>query len=223
MQGLVVSCQAFPGEALFGSEYMTKMAIAACQGGASGIRANGPQDIAAIKQSVSVPVIGLMKNDLPGFEVRITPTLEDALIVHRAGADIVAIDATSRPRPDNRSLSETVRKLKELGITVMADVSTFEEGLNAAALGVDYISTTLSGYTSYSRQIKEPDLELVARLASAVSVPVAAEGRIKTPEEAAAALRLGASLVVVGGAITRPQMITAAFVSTMNQREAVSE
>lgn len=212
-QSLVVSCQALSHEPLHGSIHMVAMANAALQGGAKGIRANSLADIRAIKEAVDLPLIGLWKRDVEGFEVFITPTVEDALAVHEAGADIVAIDATSRPRPDGRTLQETLKLLKEKGVSVMADISTYEEGIAAAEWGADYISTTLSGYTSYTEHEELPNLNLVKRLAETLSVPVVAEGGISTPEEAAAALEAGAYFVVVGGAITRPKQITERFIA----------
>ncbi|WP_028550564.1 N-acetylmannosamine-6-phosphate 2-epimerase [Paenibacillus sp. UNC451MF] len=213
LKGLVVSCQALEDEPLHGSSYMVAMAKAAHMGGAVGIRSNGAQDIRAIKQALDLPVIGLNKKLVQGYDVYITPTVEDAVEVHRAGADIVAMDGTGRARPDGRTLEETIRELHAQGILVMADISTLEEGVYAASLGADYISTTLSGYTPYSRQEPGPDLPLITQLKQRVSVPVAAEGRIGSPQEAAAAIDAGADFVVVGGAITRPQCITASFVN----------
>ncbi|MBP1993348.1 N-acetylmannosamine-6-phosphate 2-epimerase [Paenibacillus eucommiae] len=215
-KGLIVSCQSFPGEPLHGTPFMVALAQSAKIGGAVGIRAKGAADITAIKKEVGLPVIGLNKVDIEGYEIYITPTLEIALAVHAAGADIVAIDATTRQRPDGLSLSDTIRELKSRGIPVMADVSILEEGLAAEEFGADYISTTLSGYTSYSRQQEAPDLELVASLAGRVNLPIVAEGRINTPDQAVEALRLGASLVVVGKAITRPHLITASFSEQMD-------
>lgn len=209
---LVVSCQALFDEPLHGSIHMAVMARAAAEGGAQGIRANSAEDVRAIKQAVDLPVIGLWKKDYEGYDIYITPTLEDALVIAKAGADIVAIDATGRPRPDGLSLRQTLSMLKEAGVTVMADISTYEEGVSAAQWGADYISTTLSGYTPYS-QVKLPNLELVQQLAGSLQVPVVAEGGIGTPGEARAALEAGAEFVVVGGAITRPQLITASFVT----------
>ncbi len=216
-RGLVVSCQAYEGEPLFGPHHMSEMAKAAVLGGAIGIRANGLADIFAVKQAVAVPVIGLNKRSSEGSDVYITPTLEDALAVHAAGADIVALDGTNRPRPDGRTLADTVKELKRQGILVMADISTEEEGRYAAQLGVDWISTTLSGYTPYSTQSAEPDIALVARLAASVQVPVVAEGRYGTPEDAKRALDAGAQFVVIGGAITRPQHITERFVDAIQE------
>lgn len=212
--GLVVSCQALAHEPLHGSAHMEVMAKAAKEGGAIGIRANSPVDIAAITKAVHIPVIGLWKQDHEGYEVFITPTLEAAIAVYEAGASIVAIDATSRPRPDGRTLEDTIAELRKRGIPVMADISTYEEGIAAAKFGADYVSTTLSGYTSYS-QTTLPNLELVHQLANVITVPTVAEGGINTPEQARQALESGAYFVVVGSAITRPQLITAQFASAM--------
>ena len=210
--GLVVSCQAPPGDPLRGPAFMAAMARAAVLGGAVGIRAEGPADVRAVRQAVDVPVVGLWKQGAEG--VYITPTVGHARAVAEAGAEIVAIDATGRPRPDGSTVPEVVAGLRRThDCLVMADVSTLEEGVAAAGAGADLVSTTLSGYTPYSRQGPGPDLELVAALAAGVEVPVVAEGRITTPAEARAALEAGAWAVVVGGAITRPQLITARFVA----------
>jgi N-acylglucosamine-6-phosphate 2-epimerase len=214
-RGLVVSCQSFPGEPLYGSHYMAAMAKAAEIGGAVGIRANSPEQISEIRQEVQLPIIGLWKREFPGFDVYITPRVEDAQAVFEAGANVVAIDATHRPRPDGLTLEQTIRMLRDLEIPVMADISTYEEGIAAEAYGANLISTTLSGYTPYSPQQKDPDLRLLARLAGSVSVPVVAEGRISTPQQASQALELGATFVVVGGAITRPHLIVRGFTDVM--------
>jgi N-acylglucosamine-6-phosphate 2-epimerase len=197
---------------------MTAMARAAVEGGAVGIRANGPADIQAIRQAVSLPIIGISKVDLPGFAVRITPRLSDALAIMQAGAHIIALDATDRPHPESADASNWIQAVQRAtGCPVMADVSTFEEGLAAARAGADLVSTTLSGYTSYSPQQLEPDFELVRRLSAALSVPVIAEGRIAKPPPARMALEAGAYAVVVGAAITRPQWITRQFVQALYQ------
>lgn len=214
--GLIVSCQAQPDEPLFGSEVMVKLAQAALQGGGVGIRANTPVDVAAIRQAFpQVPLIGLYKYDLPDYEVRITPTLETALALAAAGCDIIALDATQRPRPEG-PLETFIQKIQaETGLPVLADISTLEEGLAAEAAGAELISTTLSGYTGYSPQQEAPDLALVGLLASRLKVPLLAEGRIATPAQARQALEAGAYAVVVGGAITRPQWITRQFANSL--------
>ncbi len=214
--GLIVSCQAEAGEPLHGPDHMAAMARAACQGGAVGIRANRPEDIVAIRARVDLPLIGIYKADLPGYTVRITPTLEHARQVAQAGADILAIDATDRPHPDSLSLEARIQAIhREIGRPVMADISTLEEGLAAEAAGADLVATTLSGYTPSSVAANGPDFELIRRLARKLNRPLIAEGRIATPDQAAEALACGAFAVVVGSAITRPQWITSRFVERM--------
>lgn len=213
---LIVSCQALAHEPLHGAEIMARMAVAAVQGGAAAIRANGPSDIAAIRQQVSLPIIGLFKDDIAGYPVYITPTLRHALAVAEAGADVIAIDATARPRPEPGSLADFIGRIHmQTGLPVLADIATVEEGIAAVEAGADLVSTTMSGYTDDSPQQREPDLELVGNLSRAVAVPVLAEGRYRTPQQAANALQVGALAVVVGGAITRPQEITKFFVEEL--------
>ncbi len=218
--GLIVSCQALPDEPLHGAEIMARLALAAQQGGAVGIRANTPPDIAAIRAAVpDLPLIGLWKVTVSGFEdVYITPRIADAQAVADAGADIIAVDATDRPHPEG-SAADLIRAVKATatGKLLMADISTEAEAITAEAAGADVISTTLSGYTPYSPQQEGPDLPLVRRLAQTLRVPVVAEGRIATPEEARAALDAGAFAVVVGGAITRPQQIAARFARALEK------
>ncbi len=213
---LIVSCQALSHEALFGSDIMAKMAIAAARGGARAIRANTPVDVKAIKAAVDLPVIGLYKEVLPDYDVIITPTLRHALAIAEAGADIVAIDATNRPHPEGE-LADFVAAIHEkTDCLVMADISTLEEGLAAEKVGFDMVSTTLSGYTPYSTQQEGPDLEIVKALAEQLErVPLIGEGRFYTPEQVKQALENGATSVVVGGAITRPREITARYVKAI--------
>ncbi len=220
--GLIVSCQALPGEPLHGSDIMACMARAADAGGAVGIRANGPDDIRAIRKITRLPIIGLYKDGSEG--VYITPTVEHARRIAEAGADIIAIDGTNRPRPDRNSLAGMISHIhQQLGRLVMADVSTLEEGLLAESVGADIVATTLSGYTPYSTAGPAPDLDLVKGLASRLSCPVIAEGRIRTPAEARAALAAGACAVVAGGAITRPQWITEQFVEAIKSGAAARQ
>ena len=211
---LVVSCQAYPGEPMRDPDTMRRVAEAVARGGAAGIRAQGLDDIAAIRGSLDLPVIGLWKDG--DDDVFITPTIEHALAVARAGADVVALDGTSRPRPDGHTLAQTIAAVHErTDALVMADCSTLEEGREAARLGADLVGTTLAGYTAYTSKGIGPDLDLVARLAAATDIPVVAEGRIHTPEQAAAALRAGAFTVVVGTAITHPTTITSWFAAAV--------
>jgi N-acylglucosamine-6-phosphate 2-epimerase len=215
--GLIVSCQALPDEPLYGAEIMARMALAATLGGARAIRANTPVDIADIRNAVDLPIIGLYKDDIPGYPVYITPTLDHARQVAEAGADIIAIDATARPRPEPGSLADFIAAIHDqTGCPVLADISTLAEGLAAAAAGADLVSTTMSGYTAYSPQQADPDLALVQELAAAVAIPVLAEGRYRLPEQVRQAIAAGALAVVVGGAITRPQEITRWFVAALS-------
>jgi len=213
---LIVSCQALPDEALFGAEIMAKMAMAAAQGGAKAIRANTPVDVKAIKASVDLPVIGLYKEVLPDYPVIITPTLQHALRIAEAGADVIAIDATDRPHPEG-DLEAFIEKIHaQTGCMVMADISTLAEALAAEKAGADMVSTTLSGYTPYTPKLEGPDLIIVKELAGQLKIPVIGEGRYHTPEQVKQALEYGATAVVVGGAITRPKEITARYVKVIN-------
>jgi N-acylglucosamine-6-phosphate 2-epimerase len=214
---LIVSCQALPGEDLFGADMMALMAKSVARGGARAIRANSPADVKAIREAVDLPIIGLYKEELPGYEVIITPTLRHALEIASAGADVIAVDATRRPHPDG-SLQDFFTEIRNQSeCLIMADISTLEEGLAAEAAGADMLSTTLSGYTSYSPQLEGPDLDLVNRLAAASKVPVFAEGRYSSPGQVRQALEAGAFSVVVGGAITRPWQITERYVREINR------
>lgn len=204
--GLVVSCQALEDEPLHSAEIMARMAEAAMIGGAVGIRCNGVEDTKAIRAKVDLPVIGLWKVGREG--VYITPTADHALSIIDAGADMVALDATKM----RANLESDVLAIHKVGGLVMADISTYEEGLMAADVGVDCISTTLSGYTEWSPQQEAPDFDLVNRLSNRLSIPVIAEGRINTPELLEEAFAVGAFAVVVGSAITRPQWITSNFI-----------
>ncbi len=210
--GLVVSCQAFPGEPLYGAPTMAQMAMAAEIGGAVGIRANGPDDIRAIRAVTQLPVIGIYKRMYENSFVYITPTMKEVDEVVAAGADIVAVDATARRRPDGQGTVDFLRAIRARHpVLVMGDVATLEEGVLAAGAGADIVSTTLSGYTAQSEAHDGPDFNLLAQLVRTLAVPVVAEGRISTPQECARAFALGAFAVVVGSAITRPQDITRRF------------
>jgi putative N-acetylmannosamine-6-phosphate epimerase len=217
--GVIVSCQARTDNPLHGPAFMTAMARAAALGGACGVRAEGESDIVAIRASVDLPIIGLRKRRSADFEVYITPGFKDARLVAEAGADVIAVDATPRPR-DGEALKRLVTRIKkELGKPVMADVSTLEEGINAEKIGCDFVATTLSGYTGYSRHTAEgPDLALVDGLVEALDVPVIAEGRIWRPEEVERAFEWGARAVVIGTAITNPMEITRRFVRAVPHR-----
>ncbi|MBM7661765.1 N-acylglucosamine-6-phosphate 2-epimerase [Bacillus mesophilus] len=211
--GLIVSCQALEDEPLHGSTVMAKMALAAQMGGAVGIRANGPEDIAEITKTVDLPVVGLIKRDYTDSPVYITPTKKEVDELLGVDVAMIALDATKRERPNGESLEALVSYIHSKGRLVMADISTYEEGVYAQEIGCDCVSTTLSGYTPYSPQTQDPDFTLIQELVKKLTIPVFAEGRISTPEKASTALSLGAHTVVVGSAITRPQNITKDFVN----------
>jgi N-acylglucosamine-6-phosphate 2-epimerase len=219
LHGLIVSCQAEAGEPLYGPSHMAAMARAAAAGGAAGIRANGPADIAAIRAAIGLPIIGLYKANLPGTKIRITPTPDHARQIADAGADVIALDATARPNAEGLAAAERIQQARQAtGLPVLADIATFEEGLAAEQAGAAAVATTLSGYSDDSPAQEDPDLDLVRRLAAMLRVPLIAEGRIWTPDQAAEAIALGAFAVVVGTAISRPQVITQRFVARLRCR-----
>ena len=206
---LIVSCQAYMGEPMRHPETMAQMARAAELGGAAAIRCQGLSDIAAIKGRVEIPVLGLWKEGHEG--VYITPTLRHARACIAAGADVVALDATGRPRPDGRTFEETVEALRGETL-IMADCACMDDVHRAVAAKVDIISTTLAGYTDDRPKTDGPDLEFVREaVAEAGDIPVFCEGRIHTPQQAREAMDAGAFAVVVGTAITHPTSVTGWF------------
>lgn len=208
---LIVSCQALPDEPLHSSLIMSKMAIAAQMGGASGIRAQSKADIDAIKEVCDLPMIGIIKRNYSDSEVYITATKKEVAELLTTKCEMIALDATKRVRPNNEKVEDLVQMIHEHGRFAMADCSTFEECMEAERIGFDVVSSTLCGYTDYSKLIDGPNFELIERCVKNLKVPFIAEGKINTPEELAKALELGAYCAVVGGAITRPQQITARF------------
>ena len=211
---LIVSCQALENEPLHGAPIMAKMAFAAKIGGAAAIRANSPADIRAIKEAVDLPVIGLYKRGDSG--VFITPTFDDASAVAAAGADVIALDCTDRPRPDGIHLHGLLARIRgELGKPIFADVSTLAEAQAAADYGAAMAAPTLSGYTDTGPTSDGPDFDLLREMIATLSIPVIAEGRIHSPKQARQALDIGAWAVVVGSAITRPRTITARFAAAL--------
>lgn len=210
--GLVVSCQARADNPLHGPSFMGAMALAARDGGAVAIRANGPDDVRAVS-AAGLPVIGIHKIFSPEVPVYITPTFAAAKLLAEAGATIIALDCTPRPRIGDDPAGLIARIHAELGVETFADISTLDEGLAAEQMGATYISTTLSGYTAYTEpKPAEPDLALVEQLAARVSVPIVAEGRYNTPEWVRRGYEAGAYSVVVGTMITNPREITRMFV-----------
>ncbi|MCM0647580.1 N-acetylmannosamine-6-phosphate 2-epimerase [Clostridium swellfunianum] len=216
--GIIVSCQALENEPLHSSYIMSRMAYAAKEGGAIGIRANSYEDIAYIKKTVDLPILGIVKRDYEDSEIYITPTMTEVDELVKAKADIIALDATNRIRPNNISLEEFIKEIRSKydDLLLMADVSTFEEGITAWRLGFDIVSTTLSGYTSYTEKLDGPDFKLIKELSENIDRPVIAEGRIWTREDSAKAINMGAFAVVVGTAVTRPREITERFVKALS-------
>ncbi|MDK1717067.1 putative N-acetylmannosamine-6-phosphate 2-epimerase [Dellaglioa algida] len=214
--GLVVSCQALENEPLYSSFIMGKMALAAELGGAVGIRANSVADILEIKKQVNLPLIGIIKRDYPDSEVYITATMKEVDELLTTDAEIIAMDATVRDRPNHESVTDLVGKIHTKNRLVMADISTYEEGIIAEKNGFDMVSTTLSGYTDYTDERDSPDFELLKKLVGNLKIPVIMEGHTTTPEEVKKALNMGAFSAVVGGVITRPQQITQRFVDRIS-------
>ncbi|MCP1223368.1 N-acetylmannosamine-6-phosphate 2-epimerase [Sebaldella sp. S0638] len=214
-KNLIVSCQALEDEPLHSSFIMGRMALAAKEGGASGIRANTAEDITEIKKIVDLPVIGIIKKEYPDSNVYITPTMDEIDALVQSGAEIIALDATLRMRPKETELNDFFKKVKEKypKQMFMADIATTEEAENAEKLGFDFVGTTLHGYTENTKDqnIADDDFKFLKDVMASVSVPVIAEGKIDTPEKAKRVLELGVFCVVVGGAITRPQLITKTF------------
>ena len=212
---IIVSCQALPGEPLYCEEMslMPFMAKAAMQAGSKCIRTSSARDVAAIKEATGLPVIGLIKRVYEGYEGYITPTMREIDQLVAVEADIVALDCTLRKRGDGSTINEFLAQIKEKypELVLMADISTYEEGINAQECGVHLVGTTLSGYTDDSPKQEGPDFDLVKRLAADLSIPLIAEGKIHCPEDAKKMLSLGAHAVVVGGAITRPLEIAQRF------------
>lgn len=214
---VVVSCQAMPSEPLYLEKCMVAMMKSVVKGGAGGLRVAGARDVRNAKHLFDVPVIGLTKPDVIPQNwqeiVYITPTLKEVIELVEAGADIIAFDGTMRERPNGAKLEELIKYVKINNRISMADISTLEEGLNAEKLGANMLSTTLSGYTQFSQNRGNgPDFELLKQLVENTKLPVVLEGRIWEPEDVDKAFEIGAHCVVIGSAITRPQLITKRFV-----------
>ena len=213
--GLIVSCQALPDEPLHGSFIMGRMARAAKEGGAVGIRAQSAEDINEIKDVTGLPVIGLVKRNYDDSDVYITPTMREVEELLGTDCEMIAIDLTARKLPQGTRPEDLVRRVHEAGRLVLADISTAEEAFASVELGADAVSTTMSGYTPYSPQQPGPDFSLMRLLAEKLSVPVFGEGRIHSPAELRKAMATGIWAPIVGSAITRPQLITRSFAEVL--------
>jgi putative N-acetylmannosamine-6-phosphate epimerase len=210
--GLIVSCQPVAGGPLDKPEFVVGFALAAKDGGAVGLRIEGLAHVRAVRAACDLPIVGLVKRPVPDSPVFITPSVDDVARLAEAGADIIAFDATLRPRPE--PVDALVRAAHQKGCLAMADIATIEDARAAAAAGADVIGTTLSGYTG-GEVPQQPDLPLVAACAD-LGRPVFAEGRYHGPDQARAAMEAGAAAVVVGSAITRPEHITGWFAAAVH-------
>lgn len=217
---LIVSCQALPDEPLHSSFIMGRMALAAYEGGAKGIRANTPEDIKEIRSQVDLPIIGIVKRDYEGSAVYITPTMREVDELMSVKPEIIAIEATGDLRPSGATLEEFYKEVRKKypDQLLMADCSTVEEGIAADELGFDFIGTTMVGYTKQSKgdHIEADDFKILRGFVKGCSHPVIAEGNINTPEKAKRVIQLGAYATVVGSIITRPQLITKAFAQALD-------
>ena len=225
LQGkLIVSCQALPHEPLHSSFIMGRMALAAKEGGALGIRANTKEDIQEIQTQVDLPVIGIVKRDYEDSTVYITPTMKEIDELMEVKPEIIALDATGALRPGGVTLDDFFHQIKDKypDQLWMADCSTVEEALHADELGFDFIGTTIVGYTPQSQgdRIEENDFEIMRKIIANVKHRVIAEGNINTPQKAKRVIELGAFSVVVGSIITRPQLITKAFAQALEEENA---
>lgn len=214
---LIVSCQARVGWAMYGSDIMTAFSVAAQEGGASGIRASGKDNIVAIKKAVDLPLIGINKKWIDGYDVYITPTYQSAVEILEVGIDIIALDATPRRRPDDETFETIVSKIKENypDVLIMGEIATVEEAIRILDSGIDLLSTTLNGYTEETKNSKTLSIDLIKDIKQVTSIPIIAEGRIDTPERALEVMMAGAFAVVVGTAITRPEVLTKRFVEVL--------
>lgn len=214
---LIVSCQALKDEPLHSSYIMSKMAIAAKEGGAAGIRANSVVDIVEIKKCVSLPVIGIIKEVYPDSDVYITPTLQEVEALVGCGCEIIAMDATNRPRPGGQSLDAVFAQAREKypSQLFMADCSNYQEGMHAADIGFDFIGTTMCSYTPYTKGTPLPNYDLLKRLVADCKKPVIAEGGIWERDQLRKVMDCGVLCAVVGTAVSRPRDITRRFVEAI--------
>ncbi len=217
-KGVIISCQLEPGDPIDDPSFILNLAKASKYAGAVGIRTNGPLHVRLIKENLETPVIGLIKDRT--YESYITPTIEHAFSLAQAGADFIAIDCTRNKRPVaiEKMFSEIRTKFPNVGI--VADISDLQDAISVSKLLPDYIATTLSGYTSYTSEIKLPNIELVREITSLIDIPVIAEGGYSTPEEVEKAFEFGAHSVVIGTAISRPWVVVGTYVNAFQRASA---
>lgn len=218
-QGLIVSCQAPIDSPMHAPMVIAAMSQAAINQGAVGVRLDTPAHVEAVRAQIVAPIIGLWKQQIPGFDVYITPQFHHAEAIAQAGADIIAIDATSRDRPDGETVASLIARIHdELGKSVMADIDTLEAAIAATKAGADLVGTTLYGYTAATQQQTPPGFDLLAAMVAAIDVPIICEGGVASPQMARKALDLGAYAVVVGTAITGIDLQIKAYNAAIQQR-----
>ena len=224
--GIIVSCQNDQDDPFNSPELVAKFALSAANGGATGIRTEGIENISAVRSAVNLPLIGIIDGQFGNGWICITPDFMDIEALLKAGADIIALDVTPRKRPNGMDGIEFFHEVRNAyDNPLIADISTFEVGIRAAEMGADAIATTLAGYTEYTQKTLtgEPDFTLIEELSRAVKIPVIAQGRIWTPQHATEALKRGAFCAVAGAAITRPRMITQRFVEALKLKTASTQ
>lgn len=215
---LIVSCQAREGEPFRNPEFQAAFARAAVEGGAAAIRANGEEDVRAIRAAVTAPIIGIRKVVQADGRGLITPTFDSARALVESGASAIALDVTARGQ--RFGAIERLKRIRaELKAPALADIATLDEALEAADAGADAVLSTMRGYTDETADIRAFDLQFIRDLVRHCPVPVIAEGMIETPQQAARALEAGAWAVVVGSAITRPVTIARRFSAALENRE----
>jgi N-acylglucosamine-6-phosphate 2-epimerase len=218
--GLIVSCQAPVDSPLHQPTVIAAIAQASINQGAVGVRIDTPVHVSAVRQQVKAPIIGLWKQQLTDYEVYITPQFHHAAAIVKAGADIIAIDATLRNRPEGETVANLIERIHKLGKPVMADVDTIEAAIAAEAAGADLVGTTLYGYTAETHHLSPPGFDLLTHLVQQLEIPAICEGGISSPQMARHALDLGAYAVVVGTAITGIDHQVKIYQQTMTEKRA---